>query len=104
MVYDFMKSVLIDAQTHRYKSSLIVAALITICLDLFTKISLPYLSANSQPIAPYLIDQVSICIDQWDSVLQRLFSQLGGSSSDKPLNLDAIPYHFANFGIYILRR
>lgn len=107
MVYDFMKSLLIDAQTLRYKGSLLVAGLVTICIDLFTKLSLPELTAENQPLAPYLIDQVGICIDQWDIVLERLFNQgcqQRNHQSIPTLNNETIPYHFANFGIYILQR
>ena len=41
LVYDLAKSVLIDASTLKYKPSLIVAALFSISLDLFTRITLP---------------------------------------------------------------
>lgn len=42
LVYDLSKSVLIDASTLKYKGSLIIPSLITIALDLFIRMKLPY--------------------------------------------------------------
>lgn len=78
LVYDFAKSVLIDGSTLRYKGSLIVAALITICIDMYTRLTMPTLTDKDnmqQPLAPCIFDQIKICFDEWDRILERLFGQ-----------------------------
>ena len=100
MVYDLSKSVLIDASTLKYKGSLIVASLISVSLDLFVRLTLPNLRSSKQPLAPHIFDQIKMCIEEWDHILERLFGQ-GDGAADKS---NSIAYHFSNFGRYIMRR
>ena len=42
MIFDIIKGVLIDASTLKYKGSLIVAAIFSVGIDLYTRLMLPY--------------------------------------------------------------
>lgn len=80
LVYDLTKSVLTDAASLKYKGSLIVAALISVGIDLHLRVNLTQQKIMEQPLYPVLIEQIKVCCDEWDRVLLRFFGNAESST------------------------
>ena len=81
IVYDFSKSVLIDAQLMRYLPSIVVCALITASLEVLVKVNFPedqcdpsaHASFSSRPPKIILLQHVKLCCNIWDQFVKMLF-------------------------------
>jgi|TARA_B110001450_G_scaffold251445_2_gene271579 hypothetical protein len=78
--YDFTKSLLIDAEALKYKSSMMVAAVISISIEIILKQKIEqrksekYTDLAGQKSMP-LLNHLQECNSVWDSIIKRLFGK-----------------------------
>ena len=86
--YDFTKSLLIDAESLKYKSSMLVAAVISISIEIIFKQkieerkngeSVELAAQKSMPILSHLVE----CNSVWDSIIKRLFGKSAIENLDR---------------------
>lgn len=81
--YDFTKSLIIDAEILKYKSSLVVAAIISVTLEIYFKLKIKERgnpqswemradSSRDLPILPHL----KKCNRVWDAIVRRAFGSV----------------------------
>lgn len=94
IVYDFSKSVLIDAQLMKYLPSIVVCALITASLEVLVKVNFTedqFDPSASKPPKIMLLQHIKLCCNIWDQFVKMLFG---------PEQLEVIE----RFGKYIIIR
>ena len=89
--YDFSKSVLIDADSMRFKPCVLVAGLFstTIELHLLQNNSVEHLKKN--PKSPIVLEHMRIACDIWDDLMKKIFGRFAVK-------------HIQNFGHYMFLR
>ena len=89
--YDFTKSVMIDADSMRFKPCVLVASLMSVSIELHLLLHQNRDSLQSNPKSPLYLEHVRIACDIWDDLVKKIF----GKSSVK---------HIEHFGHYLFTR
>ena len=69
--YDFTKSILADAESLKFKPSIIVACVISTTIEIFLNLKLQQKSAEGLPSMSHL----KLCNAVWDSIVKKLFGR-----------------------------
>ena len=67
--YDFTKSIMADAESLKFKPSIIVACVISTTVEIFLNLKLQQKSPEGLPA----ISQLKLCNAVWDSIVKKLF-------------------------------
>lgn len=67
-IYDYTKSVLIDAEVSQYRSSIVVCALLSITIDIYLKLecSIKAVSRRDKLKHPVIFKHIRTCCKIWD--------------------------------------
>ena len=79
--YDFSKSVLVDADSLRFKPCVLVASLFSMTIELHLLLNHSKEDIKQQPRAPLYLEHVRIACDIWDDLTKKIF----GKFSLKPI-------------------
>lgn len=74
-IYDYTKSILIDADSSQYRSSIVVCALLSITIDIYLKLeySMEAISAKAKLKHPRVYQHIQICCQIWDQMVVKIF-------------------------------
>jgi len=74
-IYDYTKSVLIDAESSQYRSSIVVCALLSITIDIYLKLeySIRAISRKEKLKHPRIFQHIQVCCKIWDQLVTRIF-------------------------------
>lgn len=78
--YDFTKSLLIDAESLKHKSSIMVAAIVSVSIEIIFQSKIDerkkdiYVDQAGQKVLP-ILTHMEQCNKVWDSILKRMFGK-----------------------------
>ena len=75
VVYDFSKSVLIDADSMRFKPCVLVASLFSVSIELHLLLSNNQDQLKQNPKSPLFLEHVRIACDIWDDFTKKVFGK-----------------------------
>jgi hypothetical protein len=81
--YDFSKSVLIDADSMRFKPCVLVASLMSMVIELHLLLNNNKETLSSCPKSPLFFEHIRIACDIWDDLVKKVFGKSAVKNIDE---------------------